>query len=220
MSSSRPAHLRAAAALAALGLLSLTACGQETAYSAPAKAAATANATSTASSKAAADSAPAVKVSRPADPLAPTTYKPVIRGGKAAHPSLTAAAVSFTQRAAYSDGVALRVTSIKHGAVSGQGPGVLSGQTTSSLTVTLTNGSKLALDLNQVVVTADYGRPARLASPIYDEGARDFSGTVAAGKSATAVYVFAIPSSQRSDVTVNVDFDGSHHAATFTGSVK
>ena len=144
----------------------------------------------------------------------------MVRGGKAAHPSLTAAAVSFAQRAAYSDGVALRVTSIKHGAVSGQGPGVLSGQTTSSLTVTLTNGSKQPVDLNQVVVTADYGRPARIASPIYDEGARDFSGTVATGKTATAVYVFAIPSSQLSDVTVNVDFDGSHHAATFTGSVK
>src|SRR6185369_13728193 len=121
---------------------------------------------------------------------------------------LTAAAVSFAQRAAYSDGVALRVTSIRQGAVSGQGPGVLSGQTTSSLTVTLTNGSKQALDLNQVVVTADYGRPARTASPIYDGGARDFSGSVAPGKSANAVYVFAIPTSQLSDVTINVNFDG------------
>jgi hypothetical protein len=216
MSSSRPAQLRAAAALAALGLLSLTACGQETAHSAPAKAAATTNA----SSKAAADNAPSVKTSRPADPVAPPTRKPVIRGGKAAHPSLSAAPVSFTQRASYADGVALQVTSIKHGAVSGQGPGVLSGQATSSLTVSLTNGSRKPVNLNQVVVTADYGRPARTASPIYDQGARDFSGTVAAGKTATAVYVFAIPSTQLSHVIVNVDFDGSHHAATFTGSVK
>ena len=216
MSSSRPAHLRAAAALAALGLLSLTACGQETAHSAPAGAAATTSPLS----KAASDNAPSGKVSRPADPLAPPTHKPVIRGGKPAHPSLAAAVVSFTQRAAYSDGVALRVTSIKHGAVSGQGPGVLSGQTTSSLTVAFTNGSKQAIDLNQVVVTADYGRPARTASAIYDEGARDFSGTFAPGKTATAVYVFAIPSSQLSDVTLNVDFDGSHRATTFTGSVK
>ena len=126
MSSSRPAHLRAAAALAALGLLSLTACGQATAYSAPAEAAATSNASSAATSKAATDSAPAREVSRPADPSAPPTRKPVIRGGKAAHPSLTAAPVSFAKRAAYSDGVALQVTSIAHGTVSGQGPGVLS----------------------------------------------------------------------------------------------
>jgi hypothetical protein len=216
MSSSRPAHLRAATALAALGLLSLTACGQASATTAAGKPAAT----PTASSKAAADNAPSGKVTRPADPLAPKARKPVVRGGKAAQPSLKAAPASFTQRAAYSDGVALQVTSIKHGAVSGQGPGVLSGQTTSSLTVTLTNGSKQAVELNQVVVTADYGQPARTASPIYDEGARDFSGTVGAGKTATAVYVFAIPSSQLSHVTINVDFDGSHHAATFTGSVK
>jgi hypothetical protein len=144
----------------------------------------------------------------------------VTRDGEAAHPSLTAATVSFAKRAAYSDGVALRVTSIAHGTVSGQGPGVLRGQTSSSLTVTLTNGSNKEVNLNQVVVTADYGRPARTASPIYGQGARDFNGTVAAGKTATAVYVFAIPTSQLSDVTVNVDFDGAHHAATFTGSVK
>ena len=135
-------------------------------------------------------------------------------------PASTRQPVSFTQRAAYSDGVVLQVPSITHGAVAGQGPGVLSGQATSSLTVTLTNGSKQAIDLNQVVVSADYGQPARIASPIYGQGARDFSGTVAAGKTATAVYVFAIPSSQLSHVTINVDFDGSHHAATFTGSVK
>lgn len=47
----------------------------------------------------------------------------------------------------------------------------------------------------------------------------DFAGTVAAGKSATATYAFALPVDARDEVTVVVDFDGDHTSAVFRGGL-
>ena len=84
----------------------------------------------------------------------------------------------------------------------------------------MTNGSPQTVDLNQVVVTAMYGTPARIAPPVYNAASvRDFTGTVQTGQSASAVYAFAIPAKQGHKVVVVVDLDGAHVPAEFVGAI-
>ena len=70
------------------------------------------------------------------------------------------------------------------------------------------------------MVTATYGTPSRIAAPVYDGDAVDFSGTVPVGGTATATYLFAVPPQGTARVAVAVDFDGAHVAANFSGAVN
>lgn len=161
------------------------------------------------------------KVARPADPLAPVSYEPVLRKGRKPHPTLQAKAGGFAKSAPvqYSDGVSLTVNHIAHGVEKAKGPGQFPGRPTTAISMTVHNRSTQALDLNAVVVTTMYGSPARIAAPVYgDSSGSDFSGKLAAGGSASAMYVFAIPSGRGGRVVTMVDFDDVHLAARFTGS--
>jgi hypothetical protein len=150
------------------------------------------------------------------DRLAPSSYRPVVRKGKAARPTVTPTTrnVGTARSVAYRDGVSVKLTKVSQSVEKGQGPGVFPGRPHTALTLTVVNRSSRALDLNQVVVTALYGSPARLASPVYeDAAARDFTGTVKPGASATAVYVFSVPTTATRSVVAIVDFDAVHVAA-------
>ncbi len=160
----------------------------------------------------------AIETGKRRDPLAPTEIPPVIRGGETPQPSFSADPQPFDQPIEYPDGVSLEVTGIKQGEVTDQGPGVVGGPKT-AFKLVFTNGSKKPVELNQVVVTAVYGDPGRLAHPVYDTQSQDFAGRVAPGKAAQARYVFSIPRAQLGNVTVHVDFDGLHAAGRFTGDV-
>jgi hypothetical protein len=83
----------------------------------------------------------------------------------------------------------------------------------------LTNGSGAPLDLNAVIVQATYGSDRAQASPIYDAESSDFSGALAPGATATAVYSFTIPADQVGDVVLSVDVDGYRFPAVFSGAV-
>jgi hypothetical protein len=162
---------------------------------------------------------PKVKTPKPKDRLAPSRIKPVIRNGKVPHPTESAAPATMKGVVHYSDGVKLDITGIKQGHVTGSGPGVVKGPTT-TFSLTLTNDGRHALKLNSVVVTAVYGRPGRIAHPIYLDRSRDFAGTAKPGKTSTAVYTFSIPVSQLPHVTIHVDFDAVHAAAVFSGKAR
>jgi len=157
--------------------------------------------------------------SRPADPLA-GKYTPVIRNGRRPHPTITAKPAPFDKTVKYSDGLSLHIDKIRHGVESGYGPGVFHGSPTTQLSVTMTNHTKKAINLDQVVVQMDYGSPSRIAPPVYNNAALDFSGILKPGDSRTATYIFSVPTSQLSDVTMTVDMDSIHVAAMFTGSVQ
>jgi hypothetical protein len=152
-------------------------------------------------------------------PLAPRTIAPVVRNGVRPHPSISAAPQPFTHVVHYPDGVRLKVTAIHQGRVSGQGPGVVQGPRT-TFDLLFSNGSKRAVNLDQVVPTAEFGSPARIASPVYDDQTQDFGTTVRPGHSEKAVYAFSIPVADLNDVTIHLDFDGRHYAATFHGSAR
>lgn len=162
---------------------------------------------------------PTTIVPRPVDPLA-GTYVPVKRNGKAAAPTISAASGSFTKPVRYTDGTTVQVTSIRQGTVSGNGPGVFPGQPTTTVVLRLTNGASQAISLNQVVVTARYGNPQRVASPVYDASASDFGGTAAPGAAISATYVFSVPTAHLGGVVMIVDIDGVHVPATFAGAAR
>lgn len=119
----------------------------------------------------------------------------------------------------YHDGVTLKVTRLRNQRVTGQGVGVVDGPVT-LVEFAFHNGSNRVIDLNQVVVSAAFGSPARSASPTYVDGTRDFAGDVRPGRTVTARYGFSIPTAELSHVTLHVDFDAIHAAAQFSGSAR
>ena len=154
------------------------------------------------------------------DPLAPKRYTPVIRGHGTPQPRFSAPTRAFGETARYPDGVTLRVLDVRHGAVTGQGPGYFPGDPTTTLKMRLRNGTDQRIDLSSVVVTAVHGDPRRLARPVYGKESSDFHGSAVPGRTSTGTYTFSIPTADLDDVTVWVDFDGRHTAATFVGSVQ
>ncbi len=121
----------------------------------------------------------------------------------------------------YKDGVSVRIDRVTRSVEKGRGPGVYPGRPHTVLHLTLVNRSAKAVNLNQVVVvTARYGTPARLAPPVYaDPAARDFAGVVKPGASATAVYVFSVPTAAVGSVVAVVDIDGVHVPAQLKAGV-
>jgi hypothetical protein len=157
------------------------------------------------------------------DPAAPSKYQPVLRKGKKV-PNVTIPASTarlFASAAVrYSDGVLVSITKIAGGKEKGSGPGTFPGRPLSAFTIRITNYSGGPLDLNQVVVSAQYGLPARLAAAVYnDASAKDFSGILMPGGSATATYVFAIPPERTDNIVLFVHFDNTHAPAIF-GSAR
>jgi hypothetical protein len=163
------------------------------------------------------------KVARPPDPEAPSSYRPVSRNGKKPNPTIKAGRGGLSKAAVvkYSDGVWLRADRLGHAVEQAQGPGAFPGRSQTAITLSLHNGSTRTIDLTQVVVTATYGSPARVAPAVYeDPAAQDFRTRVRPGGSASATYVFAIPPDQSGKVGITVDFDGVHVAAKFAGATR
>jgi hypothetical protein len=177
--------------------------------------------TDTLAAAAGSEDSPAAGAGSPAlDPLAPTTYRPVVRDGKQARPNVVARGGRFSADAPviYPDGIVVRVDRVSRSVEQGEGVGVFPGRPLTAFHVTFENGSAGAVDLSQTVVTTTYGVRPRVASPVYTHPeAQDFSGTVAPGATAQATYVFAVPPGQARTVRTMVDFDAAHAAATLTG---
>ncbi len=140
-------------------------------------------------------------------------------GGLPPDQRVSAAPASISSRVEYPDGIQVRIVKVTQRLVTAQGPGALTGQPLTTFTIALTNGAKKPLDLNQVVVSAFYGRPPVLAQAIYEPGVADFATVIAPGGTASTTYAFSIPVDRRSNLTVAVDFNGTHTAAVFTGEV-
>lgn len=164
-------------------------------------------------------SQPSGTATRPSNPLA-AKPAPVMRNGRRPHPTIGARPEPFTKAVAYGDGLSLRVVRIKHLIQQGYGPGVFHGSPFTQVTIKLTNGTRKAINLDNVVVQVVYGSPERVAPPVYGDGAADFAGLLKAGASQTATYSFSIPVRDISTVSMTVDMDTAHAAAKFTGSLK
>lgn len=217
-------RLRLAATVAGLALAatSLSGCGGT----------GEASAASTGTSSTSSSAPTETPTETPSTETTPTTVAPplpqpvksvakVKRAGQPNTPSISAPAAKFSAPVAYPDGITLKITKAEKGVETGHGPGVMAGRQYVRFTVTLTNGSAKAVNLNEVVVTTTYGASSQLAAPVYTQsaGTADFFGTVKPGASATAKYAFAVPVKDLGRVAMVVDFDGLHTSATYTGAV-
>ena len=161
---------------------------------------------------------PSVSASRVADPLAPKELSKVLRGAKKPTPAVKAKPARIGEPVTYSDGLDVSITKVTQSTVKAEGPGNFTGSPITTLRIQLTNGTTKAISLNQVVMTAQYGSPARVAPATYGPGSEDFSGTVKPGAKASASYTVSIPVADVCEVSVTVDFDGLHSSADFDGA--
>jgi hypothetical protein len=162
------------------------------------------------------------KSPRAPDPIA-AEYTPVQRNGAVPTPHIKAQREPFDKPVAYPDRVSLVISSIRQGVTGGSGPGSLPGRPMTTMKIRFTNDSAKPIDLNAVVVTVTYGAAGgtrRVAPPVYEDDSTDFFDTLMHGESKVATYSFSIPTGSLENVTMYVDFDGVHAAATFGGSVK
>lgn len=154
------------------------------------------------------------------DPAMEGPYEPVDRPGAPARAPVSADPAPFDGPITWDDGLQLEVADVTQGEVAGRGPGVFVGEPRTTFDLVMTNDSSRPVLLDGVVVTTVYGPDRRLARPVYDNRTEDFVGSVPAGGSAKARYVFSIPTPDLDDVTVYVDFDGRHSVAQFRGTPR
>ncbi|MGY1751796.1 hypothetical protein [Blastococcus sp. SYSU D01042] len=114
-------------------------------------------------------------------------------------------AVALDAPAATGDGVTGSLVSITAIDGSGVGRGNVAGPAL-RVTVRLTNGTDEAVPLEGVAVELTHGTDAVPASPLDDPSASPFGGTLDAGATAEAVYVFSVPADDRRDVSVAVGY--------------
>ena len=211
-----------AAALLCLGLSACTASpSAESAEPDPTKTSAAATPAPTASaspSASSADETPDAEPTPGADPDQPIPK--VGRGGDPVEPTQSAEPEAPSDPVSYPDGVTVTITDVTFGEETAKGPGSFPGRGYARLTLELDNGSADPIDLGTSVLTV-LDKDDNRVQPVYADEAdvQDFAGTLAAGKTATAVYAFAIPEDSHSQITLVVDFDADHTSAVFRGGL-
>ncbi|MCU1584110.1 MAG: hypothetical protein JWM49_666 [Microbacteriaceae bacterium] len=149
------------------------------------------------------------------DPAAtPTSPDPAATPG----PAVPAAPVALDKPAQIEPGLSAAIT--KFEAVDGKAltPGEVSAPSVRT-TVTIRNASSESVPLTTAVVTAYYGPDQTPALELTSPGGAPFPTKVAAGQSATAVYLFSIPVDQRDRVRIVVDYSVKVSPVVFEGAV-
>lgn len=160
----------------------------------------------------------------PGSGASPTTSAPVEAVPAPAGPPLPAeelpAALPAADLEAAVDVDEVTVSLASMEAIDGQatGPGDIAGPAL-RVTVRIENGSGAVIDLGGVTVNLGYGTDPTPATPLGDPSAEPFTGSLAPGRSATAVYVFGVPPSERGSVLVEVSHRPGAVRVVFTGAV-
>ncbi|WP_377644498.1 DUF4352 domain-containing protein [Oryzobacter terrae] len=219
-----PTRTRVAALVGGLALVALTACSGSDSTDTAAPGASTSPSASPSASAPTetARPTPAPSSVGPTPTPGPSVVAKVKRPGAPATPTVSAAPAAFDKAVAYPDGLRLTVGKVTSGVESGQGLGAFAGREFAVFEVRLENRTSKALDLQAVVVTATYGAKNLVAERVYadDVDAKDFGGTLAAGKTAGARYAFAVPKASLNRTRLVVDFDGVHTSAEFRGDAR
>jgi hypothetical protein len=133
--------------------------------------------------------------------------------------SATASPVPLSSPAALPGDITLRVTDTKTGKVSGQGPGVINGAAQVAFTLEFKNSSSRPFNMNTVEVNVTYGTADTPAAAV-PSASKPFHGTLRPGATASAVYAFAIPTSEQDDVALTAWYKQGQPTVLFQGSVK
>lgn len=163
--------------------------------------------------------------SAPAPSIEPPATTPVAAPGGgdinqtvAAVELTTLPAVAVTDKADLGNGVSVRLDSVEAVHADAQLPGEIAGPGV-KVAVVIKNDSPAAIDISNVgvdVVDAA-GTPTIFmsASP-----SAPFTGQLAAGSSATGVYVFALPASYTDPAAISVSYSTDAPIALFSGTAK
>lgn len=130
---------------------------------------------------------------------------------------VTASPVATDQTATFGNRIAARISTIKKITAVARGAGEVSGPAV-AVTFVIENGSGSSIDLGTVTANlqdaAGVPSVSMVASP-----AQPFAGTVGAGKSRTATYVFALAPSHRNPVTISLSYTTAAPVVLFVGTV-
>jgi hypothetical protein len=125
--------------------------------------------------------------------------------------------VALAAKTTVVDGLTLKITSVASVAGVAIAPGDVSGPSI-QVRMLVTNSTSQSVTLSNVVVNAYYGADHKPASPLPKPGGRAFPSVLAAGKSATGVFVFSIPKDLRKLVTISFDYSVKTTVVVFQGS--
>jgi hypothetical protein len=137
---------------------------------------------------------------------------------EAVDPSVPADPVEITQPADISPGLTAAITNLESVSGEAQRPGEVAGPAV-RVTVQITNATDAAVQLLTTVVTAYYGDEQTPALELGAPGASAMPTEVAAGETATGVYVFTVPADERDLVRVMVDYSVDVRPLVFEGAV-
>jgi len=129
----------------------------------------------------------------------------------------TNAPVELTGTGDFGGGVTVALTSIESITTTAQLPGEIAGPGV-KVTVTVTNGSADAVDLNSVIV--DLQDAAGAPAIPMTSGSAPFTGSVAAGQSAAGTYVFTVPSTYTNPATISISYSTAAPIVVFQGDAK
>ena len=158
----------------------------------------------------------------PAAPVTPRRDAPSTTGGVTrtvpAIPVRTKPPVALGRRAQVSATVALEIASVRAVQAQARLPGEISGPGV-AVTVAVVNHSSRAVNVADTVVTLTDSSQAPGGS-VSDLRARPRAGRLAAGRTGRGTYLFTVPTSRRSPVTVTVTLTGQSPVVQFVGAVR
>ena len=128
----------------------------------------------------------------------------------------TAAPVDIDETATFPGSVSATITSITSVETDASLPGEIAGPGV-AIAMEFENGSTEPLDLSSVVV--DLVDADGLSATPINNGTEPFSGTLDAGATQPATYVFTIDESLRRDVTIRLSYSAHQPIVLFTGDI-
>jgi hypothetical protein len=216
-------RLRAAALVAGLAILSLSACSSsdDQSTSTSSVTASTAD-TGTEVLPPEQTETTSAGTELPSAPAPATTEVPAPGGGDISETvtpgDITSnAPVALSETGTYANGVTVQLVSLEPITTKAELPGEIAGPGL-KVTVKITNGSADAIDVGNVVV--DLQDAVQTPAIPMTSGAAPFTGSVAAGADATGVYIFTTPTDYTDPATITVTYSAAQPVAVFVGNVQ
>ena len=147
-----------------------------------------------------------------ADPAPTQAAAPSVPARSGERPAVAPGAASTA-----TGGPTVRLSNVGHVAGVAAGPGDIAGPAI-RVSIVIENTGTSDLALNLTAVNAYLGADRQPAGSVTQPGGSPFSGTLKPGQSATGVYLFTVPTADRQDVTVVVDYLPGQPAAVFAGA--
>ena len=108
------------------------------------------------------------------------------------------------QKFTYADGLEIRITNFKRGAVGRHAEGGHPGDLMVLFTVHIKNGTSHKVDADEFSVEVTYGPDDDDAEAIHGNGLDDVTGVIAKGRSKTGQYGFAVPIEHMDELYIDV----------------